>query len=439
MTALAQLRHDLMHAAEGGIAMVRGDRVIVDQSERLERIRAQTRGRLVMLAVGKAASAMVEAVIVSVPIDQGLLITKHAHLTVNLPPNWVAIEAGHPVPDVHSQRAAHAVAALAESLTADDHLVVLLSGGASALLADPVTSLELADLQATTDVLLASGQPIEVVNAVRRACCYLKGGGLLALAAPAAVTTLALSDVIGDQPAAIGSGPTVPEPLTGLDLAALLDQADLWSRLPTAVVTHLRETVAQRPNAAASNGEFVLVGSNQHACRGAAISARQAGYQVGDLAPPFTHDVAVVAAGCLAAFDARSLDSLDSPPNTHITSTSTPRMLVTGGESTVVLSAKPGRGGRNQALALHLARQLHGRADIAALAIGTDGTDGPTDAAGGLVDGGSWQRMIDAGLDPVAHLHGDDAYPALAAAGDLVRTGPTGTNVADLLLIAALK
>lgn len=388
-----------------------------------------------LVAVGKAAATMAEAAaqVLGPRLKGGVVVTKDGHAAgAQLPPQLALHEAGHPVPDARGLAAARAVEDLLAPLTARDHVLVLLSGGASALLPAPVAPLSLDDLQITTTLLLRAGATINELNAVRKHLDRLKGGQMARAAQPAALAALVLSDVVGDPLDVIASGPTVPDPTTYAEAWAALERFNLMGQLPPAVAGHLQAGLrGERPETPKpgdpvfAGAHTTLVGSNRLAALAAVEAARDRGYQA-LLLTTFVEGEAREA-GKLAAGLARGVRA-------HADPLPPPACLVWGGETTVTVRG-PGLGGRNQELALSAALALEGLEEVALLALATDGTDGPTDAAGGLVDGGTARRARALGRDPVAALRANDAYPVLEAAGALVKTGPTGTNVNDLLVI----
>jgi hydroxypyruvate reductase len=320
---------------------------------------------------------------------------------------------GHPVPDAEGERAALAVEALLQTATAADRVVALISGGGSALLPAPVDGISLADKAATSRLLLASGFDIAQMNLVRQSLSRLKGGGFLRMAAPAPVTAYILSDVIGDDLRVIASGLTVAPVGPRSQARHLLETSGLWPQLPLSVQQALNRP---DPTDALPPATNILIGSNRKSLD-AVLAAAGAGTVIVDDA--LTGDVADVAARIVVA--------------AHHPGAAT--CLVFGGETTVTLSGN-GLGGRNQELALRVALSMPdlGR-DWAFLSGGTDGRDGPTDAAGGLVNAGTSARITSAGGDPSALLANNDSYQALALSGDLLITGGTGTNVADVQIL----
>lgn len=389
--------------------------------------------RVFVIGGGKAAAPMMAATaeILKERLDQGVLVTKYGHAEgIGSPSSTIdpcadnvqIIEAGHPVPDDNSVRGAEAVADLAKRATAQDLVVCLISGGGSALLTLPVPSLTLSDLQELTNGLLRSGATIDELNAVRKHCSRIKGGNLAKLAAPADVITLILSDVVGDPLDVIASGPTVPDTTTVADAREVLERYDIDRN--NADFSFLQET----PNPGDTVFEHVhhvLIGSNRQAARAAVTKAGELGFDallLSTYVEGEAREVAKVAAGL-----AKGMHTYGDP-------LSPPACLVWGGETTVTVRGQ-GKGGRNQELALATALALEGWSQVLIMALATDGTDGPTDAAGAVVTGDTIGRARELGLDPWAALESNDSYHFFEALGDLVITGPTGTNVNDLLFV----
>jgi hydroxypyruvate reductase len=343
-------------------------------------------------------------------------------------------EAGHPVPDARGVAAAQGIAALLDGLSERDLVIALLSGGGSALLTLPAPGVTLADMQALTGQLLASGADIGAINTLRKHLDGLKGGVLARRAAPAALVTLVLSDVVGSPLDIIASGPTVPDPSSFADALAILERYGLTARAPAAVVAHLRRGAAGAipdtpkpgdPIFAASS--TALVGSNEIAAAAALAAARSEGFQPLLLTTSLEGEARE--AGRFLAAVLREVRLTGNPlPR--------PACIVAGGETTVTLRGD-GRGGRNQELALAAAPGLAGLADVALVALATDGGDGPTDAAGAVVTGATLARAAALGLSQADHLARNDAYPFFAALGDLLLPGPTATNVNDLTFLFA--
>lgn len=392
--------------------------------------------RAVIVGAGKASAPMAAAaeqvlMAAGLPVE-GAVVVRYGHAA---PTTHVRIlEASHPLPDEAGVAAAHAILALLQGCGEADLVVCVLSGGGSALLTLPAEGLTLADLQATTGALLRSGATIQQVNSVRKHLDQVKGGGLARAAAPATLLTLVLSDVVGNPLDAIASGPTVPDGSTWADAAASFDLFGLWESAPAAVAQRLRLGLAGAIAETPKPGEPVfarararVVGSSLLACRAAATEAERLGFR-GLVLTTFLEGEARDAGRTLASF-LREVDASGHP-------VPRPCCLVAGGETTVRVRGG-GKGGRNQELALAAAWALDGVPEVLFASIGTDGSDGPTDAAGAMVDGGTLARARACGLEPEQALRENDAYPFFEALGDLVRTGPTRTNVNDLYLLFA--
>ena len=361
----------------------------------------------------------------------GMVVAKHGdHLPGEILNGPLEVHfAAHPEPDEAGSEAASRVAGFSEPLGEEDLLLVLLSGGASALLADPAPPIELGDLKRLTGDLLRSGASIGEINTVRKHVSTLKGGGLARMAAPARTLALILSDVVGDDPASIASGPTAADPST---LEEARNVLDAYGIEPPAAVSDRLSTGPETPkpdDPIFDRVENAVCGSGRSACEAAAGKARELGYQPLMLSTAVTGD-----ARAAASFYAAMIREVLASENPA----SAPCALISGGETTVVVrgggegSASGGSGGPNQEFALALAVELEGVAGWAAFSVDTDGNDGPTDAAGGLVDGSTAGKIRARGLDPARNLGTNDSHSALHAADALLTTGPTGTNVNDL-------
>lgn len=372
----------------------------------------QGAGRTLLIAVGKAAPAMLAEAMthLSGPVE-ALAVTHHEN--PRDVPGARVLRAGHPVPDAAGFAAGRAVMDLLDACTADDHVIALISGGGSALLPAPVDGMTLADKAAVNQVLLSGGLDIVRMNLVRQQLSQLKGGGFLRRAAPAYVTAYILSDVIGDDLRAIASGPTTSPIGTAVDAVTMLQEEGLWDKLPAAARRHLERNVAPPDTPAADN---ILIGSNRQSLAAMQQAATDDGWDAQIVSDALIGDVGDAAAQVIAALNP----------------VARPTVLLFGGETTVRLNGT-GRGGRNQEMALRVAMAAPGTtANWLFLSGGTDGRDGPTDAAGGIVDSGTVARIRAAGVDADALLANNDSYAALHAAGDLLLTPATGTNVADV-------
>ena len=378
----------------------------------LRQLRAlDIKGRPTVFAVGKAAVPMARAAasFFGARIRAGLVVTKYGHLGDFSAPGFTCVEAAHPVSDENSILAAEKAMELARSLTAEDTALFLISGGGSALLEKSAVPAE--TQRRVTGKLLSRGAAIEEINAVRKRLSLVKGGRLAALCAPAKVVTLALSDVISNDKGVIASGLTVPD--TAPDEAVLAaaerylyDEKEIWPYLTGGGTTEIND------------GGYYFVGDIRILCAAAEAAAKEMGYETSVVNCAVTGEARDTARAILA----------ETPrlPGRHA--------YLYAGETTVTLKGN-GKGGRNQEMALAAAIELRGEKDVCFLSVGSDGTDGPTDAAGGFADGGTCARMEAAGLSPGAALDNNDSYPALRAAGDLIVTGATGTNVNDLTVV----
>ena len=378
-----------------------------------------TNGRVIVIAAGKAAPAMLRGAMAQLGPDIEALCVTHKENQDRIE-NIPFFNSGHPIPDDVGLEATQKIAEVLADTTADDHVIALISGGASALLPAPAQGISLADKQALNAALLASGLDIVEMNMIRQQVSTLKGGGLLRQAAPAPVSAYILSDVVGDDLRAIASGPTVAPLGTKTSARDRLQQVGAWDTLPTSIQTHLQGPDVNDDLPNASN---TLVGSNPQSVEAAAAHLRS-DFNVIAIDEPLVGDVGTAAEKIITALD------------NHLP-VSAATAIVWGGETTVQLRGD-GRGGRNQELALLVARHLNARnpsQTVHFLSGGTDGRDGPTDAAGAIVDAGTWPRITDADLDPAALLANNDSYAALQASGDLLITGATGTNVADIQIL----
>jgi glycerate 2-kinase len=371
-------------------------------------------GRIFVVAVGKAAIAMMREALKNLPPVYAAVAITNPENEVELPGARV-FTGSHPVPDESSARAGQAVLNLLSETQSQDQVVALISGGGSALMVAPVPGISLSDKMALNQALLGSGLDINDMNLIRQHLSELKGGGLLKLAAPAQVHAYLLSDVIGDDLRAIASGPTVSRIGSRADARDLLTRTGLWKDLSSQLRTYFEATeTAEIPVPEPYNH---LIGSNRQSLDAVYAAARGWFPQIVD--DHLTGDVQGAAERVLKA-------ALGAPSDR-------PTALIFGGETTVQLTGT-GTGGRNQELALRFAKlgaqNLNG--DWVFLSGGTDGRDGPTEAAGGLITPTTWQDIRDAGNDPDALLHSNDSNTALKAADALLVTGGTGTNVADI-------
>jgi glycerate 2-kinase len=385
-----------------------------------------------VIGAGKAAAKMARAVeeILDKRITSGLVIVKAGHAAALQ--KVEIVEAGHPVPDEAGVNATENIITLLQGAREQDLVISLISGGASALLSCPAADVSLQDKQKTTQVLLNCGANIQEINAVRKHISKVKGGRLAELAQPSTVVSLFLSDVIGDSIEHIGSGPTAPDSSTFSDCLMVLQRYDVGAMIPRSVRNRLERgaagAIAETPkpgNPIFQKVQNQIVGNNQLALSAARDKARALGYQVILLSSSIEGEARRAAVDHVAM--ARDLGSARGAART-------PVCMISGGETTVTLRGK-GTGGRNQEFALAAAIEIDGMDGIVVLSGGTDGTDGPTDAAGGIVDGTTLRRARKKGLDAKTHLGANDSYPFLKSVGDLLMTGPTFTNVMDVQLV----
>ncbi len=381
-------------------------------------------GRVFVVGAGKAGVAMGRAAaqILGPRLTAGILSVPQAP---SLPVDRLAfIQGGHPLPTEGSLAAGHALVSLLtlSHLTPHDLVLALISGGGSALLEWPRPGVSLEDLQATNAALLKCGAAIHEINVVRQQLSEIKGGGILRLAHPARVLGLILSDVVGNPLSLIASGPTVPAEATGDQALAIVEKYDLAPRLPVAILQCL---ALPRPESPSASAPVVnrLIASNRLAGEAAAARARELGFDAIWVADDWQGE---------AREAGRRFAELVLQASASPTHAGQPLAFIVGGETTVTVRGQ-GKGGRNQELALAAALALAGQPNCVVGTLATDGIDGPTEAAGAVVTGATLERARALGLDPPAFLGDNNAVPFFAALGDLVITGPTGTNVNDLI------
>jgi hydroxypyruvate reductase len=384
------------------------------------------KSRVLVLGAGKASAAMAAAVERAWPrVDlAGLVVTAYGHGAACR--RIEVVEASHPEPDAAGMAAARRMLALARSAGRKDLVLCLISGGGSALLALPAEGLTLADKQAVTHALLRSGAAIGEINTVRKHLSAIKGGRLALAAAPAPILTLAISDVVGDDPAMIASGPTVADPTSFAQALAVLDRYRIAG--PAAVLDHLRRGAEETPKPGDPRlkaSKTVLIATPMISLRAAADLARARGVTPLILGDGFEGEARVVA-GDMAARALRTLRGEEA--------VRPPCVLISGGETTVTVRGG-GLGGRNGEFLLALAIALGGARGVHAIACDTDGVDGSGDNAGAVLGDDTLARAAALGLDPRAYLADNDSYGFFAALGDLVTTGPTRTNVNDFRAI----
>lgn len=399
----------------------------VDPYQAVQNHLPKLEGRIFGLGIGKAAIPMMDALAERIPISGGLAVTKFASSpSASLKMRrdaYTVLEGGHPVPDARSLEAGRRVLEFVSALNEDDTLVCLISGGGSALVTAPYVPLE--DLQSLTSILLSSGARIDEINILRRQLDRVKGGGL-ARATRAKIVSLILSDVIGNPLEAIASGPTVPDPTTRDGALKVLKKYNLENQVPRSIISVLmtEELAAEDGGSKNVNIQNIIIGDNLAAARAAQEQAKREGF----FAEVTTQELQGEARDVGLALAQRL--RLESAARDR------PFCLIAGGETTVRVRGE-GKGGRNQELALGAVQELSGLEHVWLIALATDGDDGPTDAAGAVVTGESAGRADALRIDAADHLRRNDAYPYFEALGDLLKPGPSGTNVNDLIFLFA--
>ncbi len=391
------------------------------------------KGRTVVVGYGKGAGAMAQAVEALWPADRplsGLVVTRYGHVPprpAGAPQRIEVVEASHPVPDQAGAEASRRIMRTVQGLTADDLVLVLVSGGGSALLSLPADGVSFDEKQAVHRALLKSGAAIDEMNGVRKHLSAVKGGRLAALAHPARVVTLVISDVPGDDPAIVASGPTVPDASTCADALAILDRYRIAVSPATRRRLESGALETPKPGDATFEGHVVhTIATPLESLQAAAARARELGitaHILSDTIEGESRDVGIVHAGIARAVARHGLPF------------AAPCVLLSGGETTVTVTGKGGRGGRAAEFALSLANALDGEPGIHALAADTDGIDGSEDNAGALIGPTTLARARALGLSAPGHLDAHDSYSYFQALGDLLITGPTHTNVNDFRAI----
>jgi len=389
---------------------------------------AGVRGKIVVIGAGKAAAEMARIAGEHFgPRARGLVVTRYGHGAAGpVSPAIEVVEAAHPVPDAAGQQAAMRMIDMVRGLGPDDLIVCLLSGGGSALLSVPAPGLTLADKQAVTGALLRSGATISEINCIRKHLSAVKGGRLAAACAPTPILTLAISDVPGDDPAVIASGPTVADPTTFADARALLEKFNITE--PQSVLDHIAAAADETPkqdDPRLEHAAFSMIATPAAAIDAAAVIARDAGYTpvlLGDDLEGESRDVAAAQATLAQDYQIKGKRVA----------------ILSGGETTVTIrdgAASKGRGGPNAEFALGLAVALNATPGISAIACDTDGIDGSETNAGAIIDPDTIVRAADRDLDPEALLDANDSYGFFEQLGDLVVSGPTRTNINDFRAI----
>jgi hydroxypyruvate reductase len=424
-----RLRQDSLAIFQAALAAADPFRATLDQLPPL----ADSIENVYVVGAGKAAAAMAAAVeqAYGPRITRGIVVTKYGHRApLTRVECW---EAAHPVPDEAGVRAAKAIVQICMEATERDLVICLISGGASALLPAPVSGVTLEQKQTTTRLLLSCGANIQELNCVRKHLSAIKGGQLAHLASPALLRTYILSDVIGDPLDVIGSGPTVPDETTFADAWSVIYKYGLETQLPPSVRAYLEQGVNHFVPETPKPGDPIfdhvenfLVGSNRLSIEAAAQQARSLGYQTLVLSTSLDGEAREAARFFAAMAREARFSGQPAPP---------PLALLAGGETTVTLTQHHGLGGRNQEMALAVAQGIAGLDSTLFLAAGTDGTDGPTNAAGAFASGSTIARGQALEMNALEFLARNDSHQYFEQLGDLLVTGPTGTNVMDVYLL----
>ena len=430
-----ELLLDLLLEGLGAVDPYKAVKKVINRKNNMIRINDKVvhiHGKVYVLGFGKASCSMAKAIEETIGdlIEDGLVVTKYRY---SMPLEKIrVIEAGHPIPDVNSLRAGYEAFKLLERIGENDLLIVLISGGGSALLVYPVNSISLEDLIKTNDLLLKSGANIHEINIVRKHISRIKGGGIVKQC-KGKILSLIVSDVVGDRVEDIASGPTSADTSSFIDAYRILKNYGLWDKLPTSIRKYINrglsgeaeETLKELPNRVYN----VIIASNEIACKTIYNESLRRGYRAYILTTTLEGE---------AKDTALAIGSIVQEIYRFNRPFKKPVILIAGGETTATIHGKHGMGGPNQEFSLSISRKIADLHGTAVLAIDTDGTDGPTDAAGGLVDSYSLNKLIDLGIDVEEALYKHDAYNALKRINSLVITGPTMTNVNSLFIIGII-
>jgi hydroxypyruvate reductase len=391
--------------------------MLPDRAVKRSLANARLRDEIILIGIGKASWTMAKAAteVLDQRIVSGAIVTKYGHSEGSIPGIKI-FEAGHPLPDSNTLKATEKILEITRQAGKDQTILFLVSGGGSALFEKPAHRLPIRFLSDITSRLLLSGADISELNTVRKHLSSVKGGRFAVHCMPAAIFQITLSDVLGDRPDMIASGPAVPDPSTSGEALAVIKKYKI--PLSPEIESALRSETPK----SLDNVSFEIAGNVTGLCRAAKIAAEKRGY-ISEIVTDRLDGEARLA-GYMAA--ERALDELGK-------SAEAKRCLIWGGETTVKVKGS-GKGGRSQEVALAAAEKISGSGNIVILSAGSDGTDGPTDAAGGIVDGLTWGKIRSVSYDPVEMLENNDSYNALELAGALLKTGPTGTNVNDLVI-----
>lgn len=412
---MATIREDAFAIIQESLNAVLPEAAVIKALENKEFLRD-----VVVVAIGKAAWNMAHAAKNKLgnKVSKGIVVTKYDHSNGPID-GFEIIEAGHPIPDENSVRGATKAIDLVSSLNEGDQVIFLVSGGGSSIFEKPMEGVELEDIMDITNQLLSCGADIVEINAVRKHLSAVKGGRFALQCKNANIFSIVLSDVLGDRLDSIASGPAYPDKSTSEESLQIIEKYGLQ------VSKQLIEVLKNETPKVINNCETVITGSVSELCNAASKSANKLGYQ--SLLLSSTLDCEAKEAGKFMASIAREIKSFNS-------NFKTPMAIIVGGETVVRIRGK-GKGGRNQELALSAAIGIEGLKDVVIFSVGSDGTDGPTDAAGGIVDGETSNRIRTSKIQPEVYLDNNDSYNALKLSDDLITTGPTGTNVNDLTVI----
>ncbi len=405
------------------------DLIVAGKAYNLEKYR-----RVIVIGGGKAGAPMAAAVeeILGERIAKGWVNVKEGYILEPSPTRITINQAGHPTPNESGLEGARKILELASEAEEEDLVITLISGGGSALMPLPAEGITLEDKKIATSLLLKCGATINEINALRKHISALKGGQLAKAAYPATVISLILSDVIGSPLDTIASGPTAPDSTTFADAWKVMEKYDLLSEMPPRIVERIKRGMEGEIPETPKPGDRifervqnVIIGDNYIAATAALEEAKKLGYNAMLLTTFLEGEAREVAKAVAALGKEVAFRGIPIPP---------PACLILGGETTVTIKGK-GKGGRNQELALAAAIALEGWERVTVVTLATDGTDGPTDAAGAIVDGTTTRKAAERGLSPLAYLQNNDSYTFFQALGDLLITGPTNTNVNDLVFV----
>jgi len=392
----------------------------------------ELRGKVRVVAFGKASLGMARAIEEILSVDEGIVVIPRGQCCGSQPKNFEVLEASHPVPDESSVHAAEKALEIARKCEKNDIFIALISGGGSSLLAKPAEGLTLEDKKAVTELLLRSGCTVSELNEVRKKISAVKGGKLAEAAMPAKTLALILSDVIGDPVDAIASGPTAEDTSTFSEAKGVLEKYGVWARIPESVRNFIERGLAEeeeerrrKHEKRISNAQNIIIGNNLVAARAAEEEARRRGYNTLLLTTHLEGESREVAKVFVAV--ARDIHRYGIPIKT-------PAAVIAGGETTVSVVGT-GRGGRNQEFVLSAAIRIASDEGIVVASIGTDGIDGVSEAAGAIADGFTLERAKDASLDAEAFLRNNDSYTFFSMLNDALLTGRTGTNVNDIAVL----